>query len=110
MDDKEKRIYDAILKIERNIDLLDYVHDSITEGTGKDIDELFGGAVLEIILNIRESIDRLYHSMKHYDNADVPDRKSWQFVLYEYLVNNEITIDQYIEICKVLGIPISLLD
>ena len=117
MNDKERQMYEAVFKeavfkIERNIDILKYVSDSILEGNGmKTNSEQFGGAVLEIILNLKESIDMIKQIVKrmrrcgHGNNS-----KTWQFSLYEYLTNNEITAEQYLKICDVLGILISELN
>lgn len=111
MNDKERQMYEAILKIERNIDILDYVHDSITEGCGKVRYELFNGAVLEIILNIRESINIMSKIITQCDaQIFVTDSETWQFNLYKYLTNNKITTEQYLKICDVLGISISELN
>lgn len=38
------------------------------------------------------------------------DSETWQFNLYKYLTNNEITAEQYLKICDVLGISISELN
>lgn len=78
MNDKEKKMYDAIFKIERNIDILEYVHDSILEGSGKDRGELFEGAILEIVLNMREGIDAMYQIIEECeDTSIVTNSKSW---------------------------------
>lgn len=111
MNDKEKKMYDAIFKIERNIDILEYVHDSILEGSGKDRGELFEGAILEIVLNMREGLDAMYQIIEECeDTSIVTNSKSWQFSLYKYLTNNEITAEQYLKICDALCISISELD
>lgn len=110
MNEKERRMYEAIFKIERNIDILDYVHDSITEGSGKVRTELFSGAVLEIILNIRESIGIIQQIANEYEEVAAIDTRSWQYALYKFLTNKEITAEQYVKICDVLGISISELD
>lgn len=45
---------DALWKIERNISMLEYVFDSIVEGSGIQNQDIFEGAVYEILLGLRE--------------------------------------------------------
>lgn len=106
----QERLEKALNKIERNISLLEYVQDSVIEGSGIMRDDLFDEAVYEIILNLRGNLDIVNKVIGEYKKRNVANSKSWQFGLCKYLTNNEINVEQYGDICRVLDIPISELD
>lgn len=98
MNNQEKlKIEDAMYKIERNINLLEYVHDSVIEGSGIMKDEIFGGAVLEIISGLKEGI-------KMAMEAEQPE--PWYYGFIRYMNDNPITAEQYDQICQVLGVSV----
>lgn len=54
MGKEKEKMYDALRKIERNVSMLEYVFDSIVEGSGIQKLDIFEGAVYEILLGLRE--------------------------------------------------------
>ena len=99
MDKKERiEIEDALCKIENNINLLEYVHDAIIEGSGIMREEAFGNAVLEIISGLKEGV-------RMASEVGIPE--NWYKYLVRHLDGNKITADQFQQICKVLDIPLN---
>ena len=59
MDNKDSiKMDEALLKIERNISMLEYVFDSIVEGSGIQSQDIFEGAVYEILLGLQEGLGK----------------------------------------------------
>lgn len=59
MNNQEKlELVDIIYKIERNMHLLEYVHDAVVEGNGIGDGDAFDGAMYEIVLGLREGVEK----------------------------------------------------
>lgn len=59
MNNQEKiELEDIVYKIERNMHLLEYVHDAVVEGNGIRDEDAFDGAVYEIVLGLREGVEK----------------------------------------------------
>lgn len=59
MNNQEKlELEDIIHKIERNMQLLEYVRDAVIDGNGIGDEKAFDGAIYEIALGLREGVEK----------------------------------------------------